>query len=298
MEEKTKSTYYLKWKVGAHTRFSKKISDTLWTSVNYGMHALQFFMGSQRSFNRANISPDDIIECKKILKRWPLHVFSHFPYTANFAGSIKQLAWDSDETQDRKTMHIIKQLQYELSVLSNFDTLRNGVVIHPGSYPDRKKGMKAIAKSINKIEFTKGSKLLLENSAGEGNKVPATLEELAYIIKHVDKKQLPYVGVCIDTCHLFAVGDYNLSKVSEIDRFFADFERLIGIERWTLLHLNDSETPRGSHVDLHACLGTGHIWSESFDSLIHLMNMCDKYGIPAVLETHGLDMITLACLQT
>lgn len=295
MDEKT--IYHLNWIIGAHTGFSKRICDTLWTSINYGMHTTQFFMGNQRSFNRARISFNDISECKKILKRWPMHVFTHFPYTANFAGSVKQLAWDGDDEQDRKTMHIINQLQYEASVLSNFDTLLNGVVIHPGSFPDRKKGMKAIAASLNRINFTDGGKVLLENCAGEGSKIPATLKELAYIFEHIDKDKQENIGVCIDTCHLFAVGDYDLRQVSEIDRLFEDFDRLLGMSRWTLLHLNDSETEKGARVDLHACIGSGHIWGESFDSLIHLLNKCKKHGIPAVLETHGLDMLTLACLE-
>jgi len=254
-------------------------------------------MGSQRSFDRAKISFEDIRECKKILKRWPMHVFTHFTLTANFAGSTKQLAWTDDEEQDRKTTYVIKQLQYEASVISNFDGLSNGVVIHPGSYPNKKKGMKAIAKSLSKIEFGEGAKVILENCAGEGTKIPSTLEDIAYIIRHVDENKRKHIGVCIDTCHLFAVGDYDLRLVDEIDRFFSDFDRIVGLEKLTLIHLNDSVTEKGSRVDLHECIGAGHIWKDSFDSLIRLLDTCKQKGIPAVLETHGLDMKTLAVLE-
>ncbi len=68
------------------------------------------------------------------------------------------------------------------------------------------------------------------------------------------------------------------------------------MDRFTLLHLNDSECPKGSRKDRHACLGTGYIWGEDFSALVHLLNKCKEYDIPAVLETHGIDMVTLACL--
>src|SRR3989344_1030365 len=92
-----------KWEVGAHTVFSGKICDSLWTSINYGMYATQFFMGNPRGFDRTQISSDDINECKKILKRFPLYIFTHFPYIANLAGSKNTLAWNGDKSQDGKT---------------------------------------------------------------------------------------------------------------------------------------------------------------------------------------------------
>jgi len=288
--------YDVSWSVGAHTGFAGKICDTLWTSVNYGMYTTQFFMGNPQGFDRAKISFDDIAESKKILAKYPMHVFSHFPYVANLAGSVASLAWNGDETQDSKTRHIIKSLEYELSVLSNFDSGRNGVVIHPGSFKDREKGLAAISKSINKINFTENSKLVLENASGQGSALATTFQEIKTIIDGVDESKQEHIGVCIDTCHLFAYGDYDLSKVSEIDRMFADFDDIIGLEYFTLLHLNDSETKLKGKVDRHACLGKGYIWGDSFASLKHLLDRCKSLDIPAVLETHGVDMITLAVL--
>jgi apurinic endonuclease APN1 len=232
-----------------------------------------------------------------------MHVFSHFPYIVNLAGKkgkkgeVPTLAWDGDDVFDRKLLFAIKELQYELSVLSNFNGKRNGVVIHPGNFPDSKKGLKAIAKSINKIEFTEDAKLILENSAGQGTSLATTLKEIRTIFKYIDDDKQDNVGVCIDTCHLHAYGDYDLTQISEVDRFFDDFERILGMERFTLLHLNDSHDVRGARKDNHACLGDGQIWGESFDSLVHLLDKCQSFGIPMILETHGLDMVTLACLQ-
>jgi len=290
--------YDLCWDVGAHTGFAGRICDTLWTSVNYGMYATQFFMGNPQGFDRAQISFEDISESRKILSKYPMHVFTHFPYVANFAGSVASLAWDGDDAQDRKTSHVLKSLEYELSVLSNFKNpgISSGVVIHPGSFKDRGKGLSAISTSINKINFTTDAKLILENASGQGSALATTFTELKTIIDGIDESKQRNIGVCVDTCHIFAYGDYNLCKIEEIDRMFADFDRIIGLNRFTLLHLNDSETKLKGKTDRHACIGTGHIWGEDFASLKYLMNKCKSLEIPAVLETHGIDMVTLAVL--
>lgn len=288
--------YDVKWDVGAHTAFSGRICDTLWTSVNHGMYTTQFFMGNPQSFNRSKITPQDITESKKILSRYPMHVFTHFPYVANLAGSVGSLAWNGDETQDEKTTKVLTSLEYELSVLSNFNSSKNGVVIHPGSFKDRRKGLETISQSINKINFANDAKLILENSSGQGTTLATTFNEIKTIIDNVEESKRRNIGVCVDTCHIFAYGDYNLSEAKEVDRMFSDFDETIGLEYFTLLHLNDSETKLKGKVDRHACLGKGYIWEKDFDSLTYLLDRCKSLGIPAVLETHGLDMLTLAHL--
>lgn len=282
------------WDVGAHTAFAGRICDTLWTSASNGMYTTQFFMGSPQGFNRAKISEEDIDECKKILKRFPMSVFSHYPYVANLAGSKDTLAWSGDSVQDRKTSHVLSSLQYELSVLSHFG---GGVVIHPGNYTDRRQGLETIAKSINTIDFVPGSKLVLENSAGQGTSLATTLDEVKIILDGIDPCKKENIGVCIDTCHLYAYGDYDITKVSEVDRFFKDFDTKIGMERFTLLHLNDSQECQKSRKDRHASLGCGCIWKKDFKPLEHLLNTCKKHRIPMVLETTASDMLTIAMLD-
>lgn len=288
--------YDVNWDVGAHTGFSGKICDTLWTSVNYGMYATQFFMGNPHGFNRAKITEEDISESKKILSKYPLHVFTHFPYISNLAGSIDSLAWNGDDKQDAKTSHVLRSLEYELSVLSNFNSLRNGVVIHPGNFKDRNVGLSTISKSINKIHFSSDSKLILENSAGQGVSLATTFGEIKTIIDGVHESKKGNIGVCVDTCHIFAYGEYDLGKISDVDRMFSDFDSIIGLDRFTLLHLNDSQTVQGSRKDRHELIGKGHIWGKSVESLSYLLEKCKTYGIPAILETHGIDMLTIAKL--
>ena len=162
------------------------------------------------------------------------------------------------------------------------------------NYKDRTVGITKIAESINKINFTEGSMLLLENAAGKGCSLATTFHEIKEIYDQVDEKKQKYIGVCVDPAHICGYGDYDLSKCNEVVRMFEDFDMIIGLDKFTLLHLNDSVVPFGSRKDEHACLGSGQIWWESFNSLILLMDICKKHGIPAVLETHPLDMLKLA----
>lgn len=288
---------FLDWHIGCHLSFTDTIQRSVYEAISRGMYAVQIFLGNPKSFKRSIVSFEDILQTKRLLTRYPVHVFTHFPYVANLAGSVNSLAWDGDEVQDRKTIFLLKNLEYELSVISNFDTWRNGVVIHPGCYKDRSKGLKAISTSINKINFTENSKLLLENSAGQGNSLATTLKEIGTIIQGVDKSKRGNVGVCIDTAHIWGMGEYDISTTQGIDKLFNDFDTIIGSEYLTLVHLNDSEVKLGSRVDRHVCLGQGYIWGDSFNSLIHLLQVCQKRSIPCVLETHPNDILTVSSLN-
>ena len=290
--------YTLKWDVGAHIGFSKKIEATILSAIRHSMYTTQFFMGNPKSYNRQRISDEDIASSKRLLSRFPMNVFSHFPYIANLNGSLDSLAWNGDSVIDGKLSHLLKELEYELSVVANFSgkKMRSGVVIHPGCFRDRGVGLDTISKTINRINFVENAKLLLENCAGEGNKLCRNFVEIKRIIDGVDKDKKKHIGVCVDTAHIWGVGDYDLRKCEEVDRMFEEFEEVLGLYNFTLLHLNDSMVPKGSRKDRHCVLGGGYIWRESFESLIYLLNKCKSYGIPMVLETHGMDMVTLSLL--
>lgn len=291
------SVYYVDWDVGAHVGFSNNILSSIQDAVNQGMYSCQFFMGNPKSYNRQKISPKDLEKCKKLITRFPMNVFSHFPYIANLNGSVKSLAWNGDISQDSKTSIMLNELEYELSVLSNFNTGRNGVVIHPGCYPDREVGLDTIAKSINKINFSEDSKLLLENCAGEGRKLCKDFQEIARIFEGIETSKKNNVGVCVDTAHIWGQGDYDLRSCDEIDRMFYDFERYIGLDKFTLLHLNDSKVEIGSKKDRHENITQGYIWNEDITSLIYILNRCKENGIPMILETTSEDMFTLSQIR-
>jgi len=280
--------------LGAHIGFGGDLFECISRGIDHGMYSIQFFLGNPKSLKRHIPRPNDIISAKKLLKRFPTNVFSHFPYISNLVGSIKSLAWNGDDIQDGKTNRLLKSLEYELSVLSNFE--RNGVVIHPGNYKDRKKGISNISKSINKINFTENSKLILENAAGQGNSLATSFQEIKEIIDGVDEKKRSHIGVCIDTAHIHGYGSYNLSEIEGVKKMFREFDEIIGMKYFSLLHLNDSKVELGAKLDIHQFVCRGKIWKEYSSSLSYLLDMCEAYNIPIILETGASDMLTLAMI--
>jgi apurinic endonuclease APN1 len=292
----SQQVYSVQWEVGAHLPFCKEIFPSLLEAIKQGMYSMQIFMGNPKSFTRQRISDDDIITCQALIKKYPTHIFTHFPYIANLAGKSKKgcLAWSGNSYVDRSLTITIEALEYELSVVAK---IGEGVVIHPGSFPDRASGHEAVAKTINHIEFVLGSMLLLENCAGEGNKLCRTFAELKLVMDLVHEDNSKHVGVCVDTAHIWGQGDYDLRQVCEVERLFCDFENELGMENFRLLHLNDSQVKLGSKKDRHAHIATGEIWSADQQSLVYLLNKCKQYNIPIVLETGGPCMITLSQLS-
>jgi apurinic endonuclease APN1 len=288
--------YSVRWEIGAHLPFNKEINASLLNAIQQGMYALQIFMGNPKSFTRQPIHEEDIRICQTLIKKYPTNIFTHFPYTANLAGKSKKdgLAWNNNAVVDRNLNITLKGLEYELSVVAR---IGKGVVIHPGSFPDRDIGHQTVSKTINRINFTPKSMLLLENCAGEGNKLCKTFKEIGTVISLVDEKSRKHIGVCVDTAHIWGQGDYDLRKVEEVERLFQDFDEEIGIDNFKLLHLNDSSVELGSKKDRHAHIATGKIWSQDQKSLIWLLDKCTYYKIPIILETGGPCMYTLSLLD-
>ena len=287
----------LDWDVGIHTPFDKKIVNTLIIAIQMGTYTTQFFMGNPKSYTRQRIGDDDIEASNKILDRFPLKVFTHFPYIANLNGSVNSLAWNGDSKIDKTTSLVLSEIEYELSILSRLNSSVTGIVIHPGCYPDRQKGLQTIAKSINKINFKGHSKLLLENCAGEGRKLCKNFREFNTVYSLIQDEKKGNVGFCLDTAHIWGEGLYDLRRIDEIIRMFNEFDSEIGLPNLTLIHLNDSEVPFGSKKDRHEVLGYGHIWGSDVTSLLYLLNYCREKEIPMILETSCNSFDTLYELQ-
>lgn len=276
--------------LGSHIPFQGSLKNTVQFALENNMNTLQFFLGSPKSYSLYDVTDDDLSEAVEISKHFDIPVFSHAKYLYNLAGSKKSLAWNGDHNQDRKTQNIIRLLEIELGVLSNFK--RNGVIVHPGNYTDRAAGLKAISESISKINFPENSKLLLENSAGQGTSLATTLQEIQNIISGVDECKQKHLGVCIDTAHLHGYGEYDVSKISEIDRLFNDFDEIIGKERLSLIHFNDACVEFGSRKDRHFCILQGEIFKD-VDVVRYFIKKCEEWNVPMVLETVPEDIYVL-----
>ena len=136
--------------------------------------------------------------------------------------------------------------------------------------------------------------LCMENTAGSGDTVGRSLEELAAIFDALDRH--PRLGVCLDSCHLFASG-YDITKPTELDDLIDRLDREIGLDRVRCLHVNDSKTPLGSNVDRHDNIGDGLIG----DKLTVFLGHPKLQGLPALLEVpgsgHGPDAEQMAKLR-
>ncbi len=290
--------FIVDYDVGVHVGFNGFLSHSLKFAVEKGMRSCQVFMGDQTSFSRAKIDMNDIIECQKIQNRFPIHFFSHFPFTASLCGSVGSLAWNGDDIQNKKTSFMLRQLENELDVFANFttDKSRSGVVIHPGCNTNTREGLISISKSINKIKFAPCAKLILENSAGEGKKLCKNFDEFMCIFNMIEPQKRVNVGICIDTAHIHGQGDFDLSTIIGVDDMFEQFEKRIGLEYLSLIHLNDSEVKFGSKKDRHASLKTGEIWGERDDALRHIIIICKRLKIPMIMETNIRDMVTVSMI--
>jgi deoxyribonuclease-4 len=155
---------------------------------------------------------------------------------------------------------------------------------HPGAYTQGSPDLclEQIVKSLLKMEklLAKGStRLLIETTAGQGTTMGAKFDEIGYIIDEV-KKAIP-IGVCIDTCHIFAAG-YDITTHEGWNATLKTFDEEIGLEHLYALHVNDSLKPLGSRKDRHASLGKGEIGLECFKAM---MKHSKLKKLPKYLET-------------
>lgn len=154
------------------------------------------------------------------------------------------------------------------------------IVLHPGLHVNNgvEVGLNSIVESLNDVFSKDNSDVIvcLETMAGKGSELGKTFEELAYIIKNVDKNEK--LGVCLDTCHINDAG-YDINDVEGV---LNEFDRIIGLSRLKVVHLNDSKNIKGSHKDRHENIGFGTI---GFETLRRWATNERLKDIPKILET-------------
>lgn len=165
----------------------------------------------------------------------------------------------------------------------------NRLNFHPGSHLNQisiDESLARVSESINiALDKTRGVCAVIENTAGQGSNLGHKFEEIAQIIDKVEDKSR--VGVCLDTCHMFAAG-YDLNSSSLFSPSpFDEFEKIIGFKYLRGMHLNDAKKPLGSMVDRHDSLGTGEIGIDIFKMVLS----DDRFdNIPLILETPNTDI--------
>jgi deoxyribonuclease-4 len=162
----------------------------------------------------------------------------------------------------------------------------SGVVTHLGSHKGLgfDQALERLKQSfISVLEQDHNSLILMENSAGAGGNIGNSLEELAAILDAL--KGHKQMGICIDTAHALTSG-YEIRTQEGLDAFLTKFDRLIGLDRLVLMHLNDSKADIDTHVDRHENIGDGFLDTETFR---HIINHPLLQNISGVLEVPGVD---------
>lgn len=233
------------------------------------------FLKSQRKWVNPDLKPEDskafIHNCKHHSYAADQHVVPHGSYLVNLAHT------DSDRTMQAYTSFLddLKRCNTLGIKLYNF---------HPGNCASstREEAVRQIAYNLNRAHKdpdTGGVITLLETMAAGGNTIGTKFTELASIINQVNDKSR--VGVCLDTCHVFAAG-YDLRTPEKFKAVIDQFDKEIGLKYLKALHINDSKAPISSNKDLHANIGTGFLGLRSFHNLVNEPRL---WGLPMVLET-------------
>lgn len=155
-------------------------------------------------------------------------------------------------------------------------------VFHPGAHTGvgEKTGTKNVGERLSDVDIPNNVTLLLENTAGKGTTVGKRLEDLNDMVK-ISAYEYGDLGICLDTCHLFAAG-YGFTDDAAMDDLVEEIDSTVGIENVQYLHLNDSKHPLGSEKDEHEHIGEGEISEEGFGHFINHEALREK---PMVLET-------------
>lgn len=285
--------------VGTHMTFDRNLSNVIKSSIYVGNNCLQFMLGSNASFERSSITNDDLQSCLKLVRDTNTHVFSHVPNIYNLAGSEKQnrLAWSGNKAHPLD-LTIKKGIEHETSILAEINLAgQGGYVVHPGTFSDTNEGLKAIVRTLDRLDLHPNAQILLEISSDskKGSKLAKDLDQLQYLLyssRHRDK-----LKVCIDTCHVFASGEYNLQNDESLKKFYIDMENKLP-NKLGLIHFNDSDVPFCSCVDRHCTIGYGHIWGNTnLSGVYSLLDYCKSKRIPIVTETSPTDVETLGLIN-
>ena len=266
-------------KIGGHIN-----SDFGYYNAVYGIHqiggnALQISIKNTNLgyFETKSIIPEeDAKKCKKFIQDKEIFLINHSIHKINFAR-------DPNENHNA-----IKSLVDDLEQLDKLGGY--GSVFHMGKklQMSEETAINNMISSIERVyELSKHtkSKILLENSAGEGSAL-FKIEIMKEIYDSLAPEIQDKVEFVFDTCHSFSAG-YDLSSAAKVKTFYKKIDNLLGWNKVAAIHLNDSSEPFDSHKDRHQNLLLGHIYNDNkrAKGLEELIKICKKTNIPLILET-------------
>jgi deoxyribonuclease-4 len=237
-----------------------------------GCGAVQIFLKNQRQWAAKPLAADEARTFRAAWRAHPIrHVFAHSSYLINL-GNPNPVLWSQAVSAFTDELERAEALGLSC------------VVIHPGSHMGTglDAGLARVTAAVDaSLARTAGYrvKIALENTAGAGNTIGRTFGELATVIERAARPER--LGVCLDTCHLFAAG-YDLRTEAGYRRTMAECEATVGHRRVLAFHLNDAKAPLGSGLDRHENIGRGRLGLRPFRLLVNDRRFM---RVPKVLET-------------
>jgi deoxyribonuclease-4 len=254
------------------------ISRSFARGESVGLEAMQIFAKNERQWTAKPISPEETVLFRAEQQRTGIHpVIVHDSYLIN-------LAAPADDLREKS----ITAFADELERCAQLDIPY--LVTHPGAHTGsgEEAGLARVAEAICRLladGIGGNTVILLETTAGQGTALGYRFEHLARLFELI-----PYhnrLGICVDTCHIFAAG-YDIRDRESYEATFAELDRLIGLSWIKCFHLNDSQKELGSRVDRHAHIGQGCIGLEAFRLLVNDPRFA---SLPMIIETpKGEDM--------
>ena len=257
---------------GAHLSIAGGFQNAFRAALQVGCDCLQIFVKNQRQWRAKPLTTDQIGGFQAARDETGLcTVVAHASYLVNLASPV-------EPARQRSIAAMVDELDRceALGV-----TL---LVVHPGAALEggEEKAVRQISRSLNDIHCQRPKQqtmILLETTAGQGSSIGHRFDQLAEILALVT--QPDRIGVCLDTCHLFAAG-YDFRKGEGYSKMIDELDRLVGLSGVKCIHLNDSKRECSSRVDRHEHIGKGKIGQAGFT---HFVNDPNWFGIPMILET-------------
>jgi deoxyribonuclease IV len=260
--------------IGGHVSSAGGLEQAVERAEELGCETMQIFNQSPRAWRPTKYTSDDFETARARLAVSTVRsIFIHAVYLINCG---------SDDPEIRRKS--LDSLAHALRIGDGIGA--GGIILHPGSgkgaAADRTLALigEALRQALSDSE---DCPILLENTAGAGDTVGRSCEELAAVIEQTGADGR--IGICLDSCHLLASG-HEVRDAHELSSVVDAYDRAIGLDRLLCLHLNDSKTKLGSNVDRHANLGEGELGEDGIRTFLSERRF---EGLPVLLEVPGPD---------
>ena len=263
-------------KLGSHVSFAAPdyYAGSIQEALSYKANALMLYTGPPQNNKRVPMEKCKVEEGLNLLKENHIHeedVIIHAPYLINLANTLKEDVFTFSK-------ELLKSELLRSEILK-----AKYMVLHPGSHLKEgvEKGIASVISGLNEVlkEDPTDVTICLETMAGKGSELGVSFEELREMIFGCAYPER--LAVCFDTCHTNDAG-YDLQ---DFDKVLEEFDKVIGLDRLKVVHLNDSKNPVGAHKDRHANLGYGTIGFETLCSIAYhpaLQEVCKILETPYV----------------